>query len=158
MDNKQALENFKNAVFSTAKAIARKTIALEDNQQAARVHIPKIISIDNADEMLEARATADSEALRIRYNDEDISKKNEPRGTVSKSLYKIAEKIRYEKIGSDQYLGIQNNLNNFYKKKLLHSDVHSQNFIADAFETYLRRNMMNFQVEEELISFPKHLW
>ena len=148
MDNKQALENFKNAVFSTAKAIARKTIALEDNQQAARVHIPKIISIDNADEMLEARATADSEALRIRYNDEDISKKNEPRGTVSKSLYKIAEKIRYEKIGSDQYLGIQNNLNNFYKKKLLHSDVHSQNFIADAFETYLRRNMMNLQVDE----------
>jgi len=148
MDNKQALENFKNAVFSTAKAIARKTIALEDNQQAARVHIQKIISIDNADEMLEARATADSEALRIRYNDEDISKKNEPRGTVSKSLYQIAEKIRYEKIGSDQYLGIQKNLNNFYKKKLLHSDVHSQNFIADAFETYLRRNMMNLQVDE----------
>ena len=117
MDNKQALENFKNAVFSTAKAIARKTISLEDNHQAAKVHIPKIISIDNADEMLEARATADSEALRIRYNDETISKKNEPRGTVSKSLYKIAEKIRYEKIGSDQYLGIQNNLNNFYKKK-----------------------------------------
>jgi len=98
--------------------------------------------------MLEARATADSEALRIRYNDEDISKKNEPRGTVSKSLYQIAEKIRYEKIGSDQYLGIQKNLNNFYKKKLLHSDVHSQNFIADAFETYLRRNMMNLQVDE----------
>ena len=65
-----------------------------------------------------------------------------------KSLYNIAEKIRYEKIGSDQYLGIQNNLQNFYQKKIMDSDVHSQNFIADAFEAYLRKNMMNLEVSE----------
>ena len=117
MEDKQAIENFKNAVFSTAKAIARKTISVDDQQQVAKVHAPKIISIDNTDEVLEARATADSEALRIRYNDESISKKNEPKGKVSKSLYKIAEKIRYEKIGADEYQGIKNNFNNFYKKK-----------------------------------------
>ena len=148
MDSKQELENFKNAVFSTAKAIARSTISIEDQQQVAKVHIPKIISPNNPDEVLEARATADSEALRIRYNNEYISKKNEPRGTVSKSLYKIAEKIRYEKIGSDQYLGIKNNLNNFYQKKILNSDVHSQNFIADAFEAYLRKNLMDLPIHE----------
>ena len=148
MDNKQELENFKNAVFSTAKAIARSTISIDDQQQVAKVHIPKIVSANNPDEVLEARATADSEALRIRYNNEYISKKNEPRGTVSKSLYKIAEKIRYEKIGSDQYLGIKNNLNNFYQKKILNSDVHSQNFIADAFEAYLRKNLMDLPIHE----------
>ena len=98
--------------------------------------------------MLEARANADSEALRIRHSDEAIFKKNEPKGTVSKSLYKIAEKIRYEKIGSDQYIGIENNLNNFYQKKIMDSDVHSQNFIADAFEAYLRKNMMNLEIQE----------
>ena len=65
-----------------------------------------------------------------------------------KSLYNIAEKIRYEKIGSDQYLGIQNNLQNFYQKKIMDSDVHSQNFIADAFEAYLRKNMMSLEVSE----------
>jgi len=148
MEDKQAIENFKNAVFSTAKAIARKTISVDDQQQVAKVHAPKIISIDNTDEVLEARATADSEALRIRYNDESISKKNEPRGKVSKSLYKIAEKIRYEKIGADEYQGIKNNFNNFYKKKILHSEVHSQNFISDAFEAYLRKNLMNLEIDE----------
>ena len=148
MDNKQELEKFKNAVFSTAKAIARKSLSLEDQKQLDKVTAPKIVSINNRDEMLEARANADSEALRIRHSDETIFKKNEPKGTVSKSLYKIAEKIRYEKIGSDQYIGIQNNLNNFYQKKIMDSDVHSQNFIADAFEAYLRKNMMNLEIHE----------
>jgi len=148
MDNNQKLEKFKNAVFSTAKAIARKSLSLEDQKQLDRITAPKIISINNREELLEARANADSEALRIRHSDEAIFKKNEPKGTVSKSLYKIAEKIRYEKIGSDQYIGIQNNLNNFYQKKIMNSDVHSQNFIADAFEAYLRKNMMNLEIHE----------
>ena len=148
MEDKQALENFKNAVFSTAKAIARKTISIEDQQEVSKVHVPKVISVDNSDEILEARAAADSEALRIRYNDENISKKNEPKGKISKSLYKIAEKIRYEKIGADEYQGIKNNFNNFYQKKILHSEVHSQNFIADAFEAYLRKNLMNLEIDE----------
>jgi cobaltochelatase CobT len=148
MENKQAIENFKNAVFSTAKAIARNTITTDEQKKIAKITIPKIHSINSTDEILEARAIADSEALRIRYNDESISKKNEPKGKVSKSLYKIAEKIRYEKIGSDEYLGIQKNLNNFYKKRILHSEVHSQNFIADAFEAYLRKNMMNLAIDE----------
>jgi len=148
MDNNQELEKFKNAVFSTAKAIARKSISLGDQKQLDKITAPKIISINNHEEMLEARANADSEALRIRHSDEAIFKKNEPKGTVSKSLYKIAEKIRYEKIGSDQYIGIENNLNNFYQKKIMDSDVHSQNFIADAFEAYLRKNMMNLEIQE----------
>ena len=148
MDNNQELEKFKNAVFSTAKAIARKSISLEDQKQLDKITAPKIISINNHEEMLEARANADSEALRIRHSDEAIFKKNEPKGTVSKSLYKIAEKIRNEKIGSDQYIGIENNLNNFYQKKIMDSDVHSQNFIADAFEAYLRKNMMNLEIQE----------
>ncbi len=148
MDNSQELEKFKNAVFSTAKAIARKSLSLEDQKQLEKITVPKIISINNHEEMLEARANADSEALRIRHSDEAIFKKNEPKGTVSKSLYKIAEKIRYEKIGSDQYIGIENNLNNFYQKKIMDSDIHSQNFIADAFEAYLRKNMMNLEIQE----------
>ena len=148
MDNKQDLENFKSAVLSTAKAIARKSIDPKELEKIAKINVPKILSIENKDEILEARALADSEALRMRYNDENISKQNEPRGTISKSLFKIAEKIRYEKIGSDEYQGIQNNLNNFYQNKIANSDVHSQNFIADAFEAYLRKNIMNMPIDE----------
>ena len=69
MDNNQELEKFKNAVFSTAKAIARKSISLENQKQLDKITAPKIISINNHEEMLEARANADSEALRIRYSD-----------------------------------------------------------------------------------------
>src|SRR6056300_194594 len=148
MDSKQELENFKSAVLSTAKAIARKTIDPKEQEKIAKINVPKILSIENKDEILEGSALADSEALRMRYNDENISKQNEPRGTISKSLFKIAEKIRYEKIGSDEYQGIQNNLNNFYQKKIANSDVHSQNFSADAFEAYLRKNIMNMPIDE----------
>jgi len=81
MDNKQDLENFKSAVLSTAKAIARKSINPKELEKIAKINVPKILSIENKDEILEARALADSEALRMRYNDENISKQNEPRGT-----------------------------------------------------------------------------
>jgi len=40
-----------------------------------KVTAPKIVSINNREEMLEARANADSEALRIRHSDETILKK-----------------------------------------------------------------------------------
>ena len=35
---------------------------------------------------------------------------------------------------------------NFYTKKITNSEIHSQNFIADAFEAYLRKKLMNFKV------------
>ena len=52
------------------------------------------------------RAFADSEALKIKYTDKKIYLQNEPiSGAMSKALYAIAEKIRYEKIGSDKLKG-----------------------------------------------------
>ena len=42
-------------------------------------------------------------------------------------------------------LGVPN-INKFYQKKISESNVHSQNFIADAFEAYLRSKVMNFSV------------
>ena len=61
------------------------------------------------------RAFADSEALKIKYTDKKIYLKNEPEGTVGKSLYAIAEKVRYEKIGSDKLKGIKINLTICYE-------------------------------------------
>jgi len=42
MDNNQELEKFKNAVFSTAKAIARKSISLEDQKQLDKITHPRL--------------------------------------------------------------------------------------------------------------------
>ena len=139
------LEKIKNALQSTAKALARKNIK-EKKEKFNTISPPQLFSLKNKEEIIEARVTLDSQALKIKYNDENISKKNEPVGQISKSLYKIAEKIRYEKIGSEQYDGVKKNINDFYTKKITNSEIHSQNFIADAFEAYLRKKLMNFKV------------
>ena len=139
------LEKIKNALQSTAKALARKNIK-EKKEKFNTINPPQLFSLKNKEEIIEARVTLDSQALKIKYNDENISRKNEPAGQISKSLYKIAEKIRYEKIGCEQYDGVKKNINDFYTKKITNSEIHSQNFIADAFEAYLRKKLMNFKV------------
>ena len=145
MSNNSKLEKFKTAIHSTAKAIARSNLQ-EKKEKFEKISKPKILSPENQEEILEARVLSDSDALKIKYSDEYILNKNQPSGTISRSLYQVAEKIRYEKIGSDQFKGIKNNLNQFYQKKISESNVHSQNFIADAFEAYLRGKVMGFKV------------
>ena len=145
MPDRPNLEKYKTAIHSTARAIARSSFS-EKKEKFDKISKPKILSADNNEEILEARVLSDSEALKIKYSDENILNKNQPTGTISKTIYNIAEKIRYEKIGSDQYKGIKNNINKFYQKRISESNVHSQNFIADAFEAYLRSKVMNFSV------------
>ena len=145
MSNNSKLEKFKTAIHSTAKAIARSNLQ-EKKEKFEKISKPKILSPENQEEILEAPLLSDSDALKIKYSDEYILNKNQPSGTISRSLYQVAEKIRYEKIGSDQFKGIKNNLNQFYQKKISESNVHSQNFIADAFEAYLRGKVMGFKV------------
>ena len=141
------LEKYKTAIHSTAKAIARSNFG-EKREKFDKISKPKILSAENNEEILEARVLSDSEALKIKYSDDNILNKNQPNGTIGRMIYNIAEKIRYEKIGSDQYKGIKNNINKFYQKKISESNVHSQNFIADAFEAYLRNKVMNFSVPD----------
>ena len=147
MADRPNIEKYKTAIHSTAKAIARSSFG-EKREKFDKISKPKILSAENNEEILEARVLSDSEALKIKYSDDNILNKNQPNGTIGRMIYNIAEKIRYEKIGSDQYKGIKNNINKFYQKKISESNVHSQNFIADAFEAYLRNKVMNFSVPD----------
>ena len=147
MADRPNLEKYKTAIHSTAKAIARSSFG-EKTEKFDKISKPKILSAENNEEILEARVLSDSQALKIKYSDDNILNKNQPNGTISRMIYNIAEKIRYEKIGSDQYKGIKNNINKFYQKKISESNVHSQNFIADAFEAYLRNKVMNFSIPD----------
>jgi cobaltochelatase CobT len=147
MSENSKIEKYKSAIHSTAKAIARSSIN-EKKDKFEKINRPKIVSTENIEEILEARVLADSEALKIKYSDEKLINEYQPSGSVAKTLYNVAEKIRYEKIGSDQFKGVKNNLNTFYQKKISESNVHSQNFIADAFEAYLRGKVMDFVVPE----------
>ena len=110
MDEQELLkERFKSAVSSTVKAISENfdlQINFSDNTNTNEnsLNLPDIANLKNLQDFTNLRAFADSEALKIKYTNKKIYLQNEPEGTVAKNLYSIAEKIRYEKIGSDKLL------------------------------------------------------
>ena len=116
MDEQELLkERFKSAVSSAVKAISENfdlDIKFGNNADAKKnsIILPEIIDLKNNEDLLNLRAYADSEALKIKYTNKKIYKQNEPLGSTSKALYEIAEKIRYEKIGSNKLKGVSNNL------------------------------------------------
>ena len=72
---------------------------------------------------------------------------------MGKLLYSIAEKIRYEKIGSDNLKGIKNNIiqsyeNKFKGKKVEEIKTEADVPITEAFELYLRCHFFNIKQNE----------
>ena len=114
-----SLEFFKNAIISTIKSISKKNdceikFGKSTNQTNSEklVNLPEINKLENINDFLLLRAKADSEALRLKHSNKDIFELHKPKGEISQKLYQIAEKIRYEKIGSEDFLGIRKNLQN----------------------------------------------
>ena len=61
-------------------------------------------------------------------------------------MYQIAEKIRYEKIGSLKFKGIKENIKKYYDERLENLDLNkSENKLEEAFENYLRVNMLKLK-------------
>ena len=118
--NIEILENFKRAITSTIKSIAGNQNIdvtfgdVENKTKNKTITLPLIKNI-NKNDFIRTRAMADSAALELRCSDEKIFKTYEPEGDISKILYKIAEKTRYENIGSSYFKGIKENLDQFYK-------------------------------------------
>ena len=149
MDEKEILkERFKSAVSSVGKVISEKfdlEIKFGTNISSKKnsLNLPEVLSLKNLQDFTNLRAFADSEALKIKYTDKKIYLKNEPEGTVGKSLYAIAEKVRYEKIGSDKLKGIKNNItkcyeNKFKNKKIEEIKTEADVPITESFELYMR--------------------
>ena len=163
------LENFKQALTSTIKSISEKNdCEVSFGKQASKdynnVNLPEIKKLEHFQDFLTMRAKADSEALRLKYSDEDIFNTYKPKGKMAEELYKIAEKIRYEKIGSDTFKGIKENLAENYKenkKNTKNEENISKNLSAKTFEDYLRS--LFFEVEKNKnyiknIKESKKLW
>ena len=120
--------------------------------------------MEHFQDFLTMRAKADSEALRLKYSNEDIFNTYKPKGKMAEELYEIAEKIRYEKIGSDTFKGIKENLAENYKenkKNTKNEENISENLSAKTFEDYLRS--LFFEVEKNKnytknIKESKKLW
>jgi len=143
------LENFKKAIVSTVKSIiGDQNIDVVFGGETTKtnicvVNLPSIQSIDNKIDYIKTRALADSEALKLKCSDVNIYNSFEPQGNISKLLYAVAEKIRYENIGSSYFKGIKENLNQYYKVKSLQKKNYKNDKyeIVDAFENYLRSNI-----------------
>ena len=169
MDEKELLkERFKSAVTSAVKAISENfdlNIRFGGNLSAKKnsLNLPEIANLKKIQDFTNLRAFADSEALKIKYTNENIYLKNEPKSAMAKSLYAIAEKIRYEKIGSDRLKGIKNNItqcyeNKFKNKKIEEIKTEGDVPITEAFELYLRSHFFKVkpnQVTRKVLSYWK---
>ena len=150
MENEKQAENFKIAISSTIKALAKKqdlNILFSDapTKDSNFINLPKI-SFDTIDEYQNIRALADSEALKIKYSNSELLKKFEPRGMIAKNIYKSAEKIRYEKQGSENFAGINLNFKNYYQKKFKEQHEDTYNSIEKAFDIILANHLLNLDL------------
>jgi len=156
MDEQELLkERFKSAVSSTVKAISGNfdlEIKFGNNIDSKKnsLNLPEVAKLKKLQDFTNLRAFADSEALKIKYTDKKIYLKNEPKGVTGKALYAIAEKIRYEKIGSDKLKGIKNNITQCYEDKFKNKKIEEIRTetdvpITEAFELYLRSHFFKMK-------------
>ena len=156
MDENELLkERFKAAVSSAVKVISEKfdlevKFGKSINQKKNSLNLPEIANLKNLQDFTNLRAFADSEALKIKYRDKKIYHESEPKGKIAKTLYAIAEKIRYEKIGSDKLKGVKNNITQCYENKFENRKIDEIKTEADvpiweAFELYLRSHFFKIK-------------
>ena len=157
MNNKSETlkDKLKQALSSTARVISDDfDNALSKNKVKNSENFSsfEIDSLNTRNDFIKARAESDSNALKKRFSDDLIFKKNSPTNSSCKSLYKIAEKIRYESLGSKMLKGIEKNLIENYsqmislKKK---DQVKSKEDVSiiEAFELYMLKNFHNIELD-----------
>jgi len=151
------LENFKKAITSTIKSIiGDQNIDVVFGSEIVKknkntINLPNVQNTNNKIDYIKTRAIADSEALKLRCSDVNIYNSFEPQGNISKLLYAVAEKIRYEYIGSSYFKGVKENLNQHYKTKIKQKIDYKNNDyeFVDAFENYFRNKIFKFNNDKE---------
>ena len=157
MNNKSETlkEKLKQALSSTARVISEDFDNVINNNKDKNSQNFSYFEIDNLNtrnDFIKARAESDSRALKKKFSDDLIFKKNSPTNSSCKSLYKIAEKVRYETLGSKMLKGIEKNLIENYnqiislKKK---DQIKSKEDvpIIEAFELYMLKNFYNINLD-----------
>ena len=168
INKKEKLENFKTAISSTIRSLTNShKIEVSFGNQSSKsdtnlIKLPDLHYTSNQFNYEEIRAIADSKSLTYRFSNIKILKKHEPVGNISKKLYKIAEKIRCEKIGISYFKGVKNNIEKFYQKRISELDLKSsEDKIIESFENYLRVKILEYknetQIEKKLKTYKKDL-
>lgn len=116
MADQTPLDRFKQALTGTARALAREPeveVAWSADAPAAsgknfRVPLPgRTLPPEQA---REARGFADSFALKLRHHNTALHARSAPSEPVARACYDVAEQIRYEALGANNFSGIRENL------------------------------------------------
>ncbi len=159
-------EKFKIALTSTAKVIS-DNFELEkkfsDNRKSKEIDTIEIDSLTNPSDFIKLRAETDSKALKKKFSDNLIYRKNLPSNTSSKSLYNIAEKIRCEALGGKMLKGIEKNFIENYsqiinRKRKDQLKTKEDVPVLEAFELYMLKNFHKIKLNpltEKMLNFWK---
>ena len=157
-------EKFKQALISTIKVISdeyRVETELKKNLSSKNYNFFELDNLSSKQDYIKLRAETDSEALKRKFSNKEIYKKNLPKNSSCRSLYDISEKIRYELLGTKMLKGISKNLKENYNHKIVikrkdqlktKEDVN----ISEAFELYMLKNFFDIKLiplSEKILSF-----
>ncbi len=157
-------EKLRIALTSTSKVISgdfNLNNKISENKNLKNLDSIEIDDISNPGDFIRLRAETDSAALKKKFSNEMIYKKNLPSNVSLRSLYNIAEKIRYESLGGKMLKGIEKNFNENYtqvinKKRKDQLKTKEDVPVAEAFELYMLKNFHEIQLNSlttKMLSF-----
>ena len=157
-------EKFKQALISTIKVISdeyRVKTELKENLSSKNYNFFELDNLSSKQDYIKLRAETDSEALKRKFSNKEIYKKNLPRNSSCKSLYNISERIRYELLGTKMLKGISKNLKENYSHKIAikrkdQLKTREDVSISEAFELYMLKNFFDIKLiplSEKILSF-----
>ena len=143
-------EKLRQALASTVRVISddiENKDKRNEDKSSKKFDFFEIDNLNSKSDFIKARAESDSSALKKKFSNNEIYKKNLPLNSSCRSLYSIAEKIRYETLGGKMLKGIEKNLKDNYNQKISFrrkdqiknkEDVP----IVEAFELYLLKKFL----------------
>ena len=157
-------EKLKQALISTARAISDELINKSDQNdinENKKLDFFNLENLDSKSDFIKARADSDSLALKKKFSNDKIFRKNSPSNLSCKSLYSIAEKIRYELLGCKMLKGIETNLlrnynQNIQSKRKGQIKTKEDIPISEAFELYMLKKFYGIKlntITNEILSF-----
>ncbi len=155
-------EKFKQALQSTYKVISEDYKVGKNKKKDEKIYsVGEIDNILDKNQFKKLRAETDSEALKRRFSNRKLLNKNSPKNPSCRTLYHLAEKVRYELLGSEMLKGISKNFKDNYKYRLQSLEQTKINKkedtnIIDAFELYMTNKFFDVQLSpgnKEILQF-----
>ncbi|MBD1173954.1 cobalamin biosynthesis protein CobT [Pelagibacterales bacterium SAG-MED01] len=148
-------EKLRQALASTVKVISGDleiNNKVNENKSSKKFDFFELDNLNSKTDFIKARAESDSSALKKKFSSDEIYKKNLPLNSSCKSLYLIAEKIRYEALGGKMLKGIEKNLKDNYNQKISlkrkdQLETKEDVPVVEAFELYMLKKFLNIKLD-----------